>query len=208
MARPIRVLMVLDSLQLRRSRKSDCGNWAGTNRPPAGVGGQPRSGHPGPQCPAGQAHRGRTRSAVPVGEQASGPGGFRRLVQTLRRSDVDVVHAHLGYSAALVPLAAKLADKPSVATLHLSPQRNLSRGEFLKERLYVRIPARFGRLVLVSQHAFDQYAKVHGPARDTWRMIPNGVDLARYTVRTGPRSSDKPVWRWWQRFVRTRITST
>jgi len=122
------------------------------------------------------------------------PAGFRALVQTLRRSDVDVVHAHLGYSATLVPLAAKLAGKPSVATLHLSPQRNLSRGEFLKERLSVRIPARLGRLVLVSQHAFDRYAKVHGPARDTWRMIHNGVDLGRYTVRTGPRSSEKPVW--------------
>lgn len=122
------------------------------------------------------------------------PAGFRALVHTLRHSDVDVVHAHLGYSATLVPLAAKLAGKPSVATLHLSPQRDLSRAEFFKERLYVRIPGRFGRLVLVSQHAFDQYAKVHGPARNTWRMIPNGVDLGRYTVRTGARSSDKPVW--------------
>ncbi|GAY14659.1 glycosyltransferase [Mycobacterium sp. shizuoka-1] len=120
--------------------------------------------------------------------------GFARLVRTLRRAPVDVVHAHLGYSATLVPLAARLVGKPVVATLHLSPQPHTSRGEWLKERLSVRIPARLGRLVLVSQHAFDQYAVRHGPARSTWRMIPNGVDVARYRMRTRPHSTERPVW--------------
>lgn len=120
--------------------------------------------------------------------------GFLRLVRTLRRAPVDVVHAHLGYAATLVPLAARLVGKPVVATLHLSPQPHTSRGEWLKERLSVRIPARLGRLVLVSQHAFDEYARIHGPARWTWRMIPNGVDLNRYAVRTRALSADRPVW--------------
>lgn len=120
--------------------------------------------------------------------------GFRELVRRLRRAEVDVVHAHLGYAATVVPLAARLAGKPVVATLHLSPQRHNSRGEWLKERLSVRIPARLGRLVLVSQHAFDEYARVHGPARATWRMIPNGVDLDRYTMRSGVRSAEGPIW--------------
>ncbi len=120
--------------------------------------------------------------------------GFVRLVQTLRRAPVDVVHAHLGYAATLVPLAARLVGKPVVATLHLSPQPHTSRGEWLKERLSVRIPARLGRLVLVSQHAFDEYARIHGPARRTWRMIPNGVDLNRYALRTRALSADRPVW--------------
>ncbi|WP_235435816.1 glycosyltransferase [Mycobacterium sp. EPa45] len=120
--------------------------------------------------------------------------GFLRLVRTLRNADVDVVHAHLGYSAILVPLAARLVGKPVVATLHLSPQPHSSRGEWLKERMSVRIPARLGRLVLVSQHAFDQYARRHGPARSTWRAIPNGVNITRYSARGGPRSTDRPVW--------------
>ena len=119
--------------------------------------------------------------------------GFLRLVRTLRRAPVDVVHAHLGYAATLVPLAARLVGKPVVATLHLSPQPHTSRGEWLKERLSVRIPARLGRLVLVSRHAFDEYARVHGPARWTWRMIPNGVDLNRYALRTRALSADRPV---------------
>ncbi|MGB0963047.1 MAG: glycosyltransferase [Mycobacterium sp.] len=122
------------------------------------------------------------------------PAGFFGLVRTLRRARVDVVHAHLGYAATLVPVAARLAGKPVVATLHLSPQRHSSRREWFKERLSVRIPARLGRLVLVSQHAFDQYALVHGPARASWRMIPNGVDVERYTVRAGARASEPPVW--------------
>lgn len=122
------------------------------------------------------------------------PVGFFRLVRTLRRASVDIVHAHLGYSAILVPLAAWIAGKPVVATLHLSPQHHNQLGEWLKERLSVRIPARLGRLVLVSQHAFDEYARMHGPARSTWRMIPNGVDLNRYCLRARPRSTDRPVW--------------
>lgn len=120
--------------------------------------------------------------------------GFVRLVCMLRRAAVDVVHAHLGYSAILVPLAARLAGKPVVATLHLSPQRHTRRLEWLKERLAVRIPARLGRLVFVSQHAFDEYARVHGPARRTWRMIPNGVDLDKYSVRQQPDMTRPPTW--------------
>lgn len=122
------------------------------------------------------------------------PRGFAQLVRALRDARVDVVHAHLGYSATLVPLAARLVGLPVVATLHLSPQPHTSRGEWFKELLSVRIPARLGRIVLVSQHAFDQYAKRYGPARSSWRAIPNGVDVGRYTVRGGTRSSDRPVW--------------
>jgi glycosyltransferase involved in cell wall biosynthesis len=122
------------------------------------------------------------------------PVGFLRLVRTLRRAPVDVVHAHLDYSATLVPLAARLARKPVVATLHVCPQPHTRRGDWLKERLSVRIPARLGRLVFVSQYAYNECARLHGPARSTWRMIPNGVDLERYAVRRKPRLTDRPVW--------------
>lgn len=122
------------------------------------------------------------------------PWGFVRLVRTLRRSPVDVIHAHLGYSAILVPLAARLAGKPAVATLHVSPQPGLSRGEFLKERLSVRIPARFGRIIFVSQHVYDQFARRHGPARSTWRVIRNGISLDQHAVRDWSVPNRQPVW--------------
>ncbi|OBB35362.1 glycosyl transferase family 1 [Mycobacterium sp. 852002-51961_SCH5331710] len=120
--------------------------------------------------------------------------GFLRLVRTLRKAPVDVVHAHLGYSAILVTLAGYLARKPVVATLHLIPQKHSSRKEWLKERLSVRLPGRLGRLVLVSQYAFDEYARLHGPARKTWRMIPNGVDTERFSVARSEGEHDGPVW--------------
>jgi glycosyltransferase involved in cell wall biosynthesis len=120
--------------------------------------------------------------------------GFLNLTRRLMRARADVVHAHLEYSAILVSLAARLTGKPVIATLHVCPQRHPRRRDWLKERLAVRIPERLGRLVFVSQHAYDEFARLHGPARSTWRVIPNGVDIDRYAVRTGPRSTDRPVW--------------
>ena len=58
----------------------------------------------------------------------------------------------------------------------------------------MRIPARLGRLVLVSRHAYDEFAARYGPARSTWRVVPNGVDLDRFTVRSARPSIDRPVW--------------
>ncbi len=120
--------------------------------------------------------------------------GFVRLVREFRSSSVDVIHAHLAYSAILVSLAAWLAGKPVVATLHVNPQTHAGRGGRIKDRLATWVPAAVGRLVLVSQYAFDCYARAHGPARSTWRMIPNGIDLDRYRVHRGARRSGAPVW--------------
>lgn len=120
--------------------------------------------------------------------------GFVRLVRALRRAPVDVVHAHLDYSAILVPVAARIAGKPVVATLHVSPQPGLGWAGRLKERLSVRVPARLGRIAFVSQHIHDVYAHRYGPARQTWRVVPNGVDLARYRGRRDQQSQSSPVW--------------
>lgn len=117
--------------------------------------------------------------------------GFARLVHELRRSGADVVHAHLGYAATLVPVAARLAGVPSVATLHHVPQ-DLPRGERLKERLSVRVPARLGRLVLVSHAARDEFARRHGPATHRWRVIHNGIDLSRFAELPVRAARDRP----------------
>ncbi len=122
------------------------------------------------------------------------PIGFMRVVRAIRHAPVDVVHAHLGYAAIIVPLAARLAGKPAVATLHVNPPHRLRGREWLKERLSIRVPGRLGRLVLVSQHARDQFAQRHGPARDTWQVIPNGVDTTSYVPQPRARSGDAPVW--------------
>ncbi|MGY4711965.1 glycosyltransferase [Mycolicibacterium sp. CBM1] len=193
-AGPIRVLMVLDSYNFGGAENliAELGRYA-----PAGLDVSVAS-----LAPAESDRNALLGRLVEVGLDPTYIGvrklldlrGLVRLVGALRRAPVDVVHAHLGYSATLVPLAARLVGKPVVATLHLSPQRHTGRGERFKERLSVRIPARLGRLVLVSQHAFDQYARLYGPARPSWRMIPNGVDVDRYAVRRAARATDRPVW--------------
>ena len=115
------------------------------------------------------------------------PAGFVLARPDAAARPADVIHAHLGYCAILVTLAARLAGKPVVTTLHVSPQDDARFGEFIKERLAVRIPSRLGRLVLVSHHLYHRYAERHGPARDTWRVIPNAIDVERY--RTPARGS-------------------
>lgn len=124
------------------------------------------------------------------------PLGFTRLTATLRSLRPDVVHAHLGYSATLVPLAARAAGIGCVATLHHLPGE-VSRGEWVKERLSVRVPAAMGKLIIVSSAAFDAFARRHGPATDAWRMIPNGVDVDLFTrPRRVERTDDdrRPLW--------------
>lgn len=120
------------------------------------------------------------------------PLGVLRLARTLRAGSADVVHAHLGYSATLVPLAARLAGVPCVATLHLEPQLG-SRADRVKEALSVLVPARLGRLVLVSQAAYDGYARHYGPATASWRCIPNGIDVDRWATARRRLPQDVPV---------------
>ena len=57
----------------------------------------------------------------------------------------------------------------------------------------MRVPARLGRLVLVSHAARHEFARRHGPATPSWRVIHNGVDLARFPDGRGRAGSlDRP----------------
>jgi len=121
------------------------------------------------------------------------PWGCVRMARRLRELAPDVVHAHLGYSATLVPIASRMAGIGCVATLHHLPS-DLPPGERLKEWLSVRVPARLGRLLFVSDSAQAEFARRYGPVRPTWRTVPNGVDLQRYEPRE--RSIRQRPQRW------------
>lgn len=141
-------------------------------------------------------HLGVPRLAAPL--------AFLRLARRLRRmrraGQIDVVHAHLETSAVVAAPAARLAGIPCVVTLHHHPA-DLPWRVWLKERLAVRIAERCGLLVLVSGPAYDEFARRHGPARGSWRMVHNGVDTDRYRPRSGDAAADVrehpdsgPVW--------------
>jgi glycosyltransferase involved in cell wall biosynthesis len=111
------------------------------------------------------------------------------LASVIRESECDVVHAHLEDSSTLAPLAARLARRPALCTLHHVPVP-ISGREALRERLAVMVGSRSSGLVMVSQASYDgfaaRYPRSHRPAR--WAVVHNGVDLQRFR----PLEQDEP----------------
>ena len=116
----------------------------------------------------------------------SDPRALRKLRQAITASGCHVVHAHLGYSAALVPLAARQLGVPCVSTLHHVPN-GAGRGgrEWLKEWIWTRSAERGSALVYVSQAARAAAARHFGPSRPSWRVVHNGVDLSAFRPTGG-----------------------
>jgi glycosyltransferase involved in cell wall biosynthesis len=116
-----------------------------------------------------------------------------RLASIIRRAKCDVVHAHLEVATALGPLAARLARRPAVSTLHHVPGP-LSRRAALRERLAVAVASRSAGLILVSQASSDafaaRYPRLYHPAR--WQVIRNGVDVSRYRPIAPGQPRDLP----------------
>jgi glycosyltransferase involved in cell wall biosynthesis len=107
------------------------------------------------------------------------------LAAAIRRSQCDVVHAHLETAITLAPIAARLADRPAVCTLHHVPGPLTGR-DALRERLAVAVGSRSAGLIMVSQASHDafaaRYPRSHRP--DRWQVIRNGVDLQRFRPLT------------------------
>jgi glycosyltransferase involved in cell wall biosynthesis len=111
-----------------------------------------------------------------------------RLVRNaIRASGCEVVHAHLGASAFLVPIAARQVGVPCVSTLHHVPGKDLyrTRKGWLKEWLHTRSAERGAALIYVSEAARRSAARLVGPPRPSWRVLYNGVDLARFAPPPG-----------------------
>lgn len=120
------------------------------------------------------------------------PRAVPRLVRAIRASGCDVVHAHLGYSAILAPVAARLAGRPCVATLHHVPEDQPLR-ERVKERLAVAVPGWLGRLVFVSDASRREFARRHRPVTGRWQVLHNGVDLERFWPGPDTFPPDVPI---------------
>ncbi len=107
------------------------------------------------------------------------PSAVPRLVKAIRESGCDVVHAHLGYSSILAPLAARIAGRPSVSTLHHIPE-DLAPRDRVKERMMVTASGRLGILVFVSEASRSAFAARYR-SRSSWRVVHNGIDLSRFS---------------------------
>jgi glycosyltransferase involved in cell wall biosynthesis len=124
----------------------------------------------------------------------SDPRALPRLVRAIRRSDCDVVHAHLEYAATLAPLAARLAGRPALCTFH-HVAVPLSRKEAAKERLAVAAANRSANVVFVSEASRASFARVYGGPRENWTVIENGVNLDVFTPEPAspPREFEIPA---------------
>ncbi|GAA1861167.1 glycosyltransferase [Pseudonocardia ailaonensis] len=120
------------------------------------------------------------------------PKAIPLLRKAIRESGADVVHAHLGYSATLVPIAARLAGVPCVSTLHHLPAPTTDRRRALKEKLWTRSAERGAALVFVSEAARAATAQVVGRPKPTWRVLPNGVDMSAFRPVAGGRRAPLP----------------
>ena len=107
------------------------------------------------------------------------PAGVPRIFRLIKETGADVVHAHLGYSATLAPIAARLAGRPCAATLHHVPEDESLR-ERVKERMSLSVAGRMGVLVFVSEASRRGFAERYRE-RSTWRTVLNGIDLTRYS---------------------------
>jgi glycosyltransferase involved in cell wall biosynthesis len=105
------------------------------------------------------------------------------VADVIRTSRCEVVHAHHLYSSTLVPVAARLAARPSVCTLYNLPQQGGGR-DALKERLCASAASRSRALIFVSEAALEQFA-VRYRRHPSWRVVRNGIDTETWSPGVG-----------------------
>ncbi|WP_281689050.1 glycosyltransferase family 4 protein [Pseudonocardia thermophila] len=113
------------------------------------------------------------------------PQGIPKLVRVIKASGCEVVHAHLGYSATLVPIAARIAGVPCVSTLHHLPRRRDALSDKVKSWLCIQSAERGHALIFVSDAARRAAGQIYRP-HPSWRTLHNGVDLTSFNPVDGP----------------------
>jgi glycosyltransferase involved in cell wall biosynthesis len=119
------------------------------------------------------------------------PRAVPRILHAIRSSNCDVVHAHLDEAATLTPPAAMLARRPLVSTLHTVP-RPLAGREAVKEKLAIASASLGKTVIFVSQASLDGFAGVI-KRRPNWQVVSNGVDLTEFHPGDDAMPSDIPV---------------
>ncbi|MEJ3652905.1 glycosyltransferase family 4 protein [Actinomycetes bacterium KLBMP 9759] len=121
------------------------------------------------------------------------PSGIRKIVAAIRASGCDVVHAHLGTSTTLVPIAAKIAKVPCVSTLHHLPRHKEQLSAKVKDHLHIRCGERGHALVFVSDAARNAARRIYGKPLGNWITLHNGVDLSAFRPPAGPGRDELPA---------------
>ncbi len=115
-------------------------------------------------------------------------GAFRRLLSLIREQRIELIHAHLTYSAIWSAIASRLTRVPAIASLHVSPAATRTLEDSARHRLTTDLRDRIMRailnrwaraVVMVSGALRDDYL-AHGLESRKIRVVHNGIELDRF----------------------------
>lgn len=110
-----------------------------------------------------------------------GPVTLWRLVRLLRRHRVAIVHSYLYDASIAARLAGRWARVPIILTSTRAPLEYLPRFAWWLDRFTSRWCQ---RVLAVSRHTADVIVRVEGIPSDKVVVVPNGVDLQRFSPRS------------------------
>jgi len=110
------------------------------------------------------------------------PTALPRLVQEIRRSRCDVVHAHLEMAMTLGVPAAALTGRRTVCTFQTVVRDELTGRAAKRERLAVEMASRSHRVVFTSEASRESFRRAYRPSRmpANWTVVYNCIDIADY----------------------------
>lgn len=114
---------------------------------------------------------------------------FKRLAEFIRHERIDVIHAHLTYSAIWSALLSRSTGVPSYASLHVAPAATREFRKTLRFRIATDVRDRVMRFVLnrwssgviaVSHALRDTYLEGGGLRPQLVHVVHNGIELGRF----------------------------
>lgn len=113
------------------------------------------------------------------------PRAIFRLARELRAWQPDILHSHMVHANLLARLVRPLTQVPVlVCTVH-----NMDEGGALRMGAY-RLTNRLADLTTIISHAAaDRFVRIGAIPRDRLRVLPNGVDTARFRPRPELRTA-------------------
>ena len=108
---------------------------------------------------------------------------YAQLVSLIRKSKVDLIHAHLFGSAVRAALLGQICRVPAIATLH--GDMDLRQGERFRSAKLALLNRGLERIVFVSEPLRQSFLAAVPLRPDLATVIPNGIDADRFTRGNG-----------------------
>lgn len=114
---------------------------------------------------------------------------FGRLQDLVRSERIDLVHAHLTYSAIWSAVLSRNTGVPSIVSLHVAPAASRSLQTSWKQKLATTVRDRLmrfaasrwsSRIVMVSDALRQTYVRGGGVRRSKVRVVHNGIEVERF----------------------------